>query len=145
MKKLDPNTIIANRTVNDILKRFETKVYKQPRPLDGRKSVKIIKKFLKLKCPIKKAPKVLTDFFKKNKLNIKIADNYFPIRKNKVGNINIEYNSSEVPDVEIYSGLYFSISNNKITKIISGGRTDTLASSLGLRPIKAVGGAINLL
>ena len=63
MKKLDPNTIIASRSVKDILRRFETKVYKQPRPLDGKRSVQIIKKFLKIKCPIEKAPKLLSDFF----------------------------------------------------------------------------------
>ena len=144
MKKLDPNTIIANRTVKDILSRFETKIYKQPRPTDGKKSVKIIKEFLKLKCPIEKAPKLLSDFFKKNKLNIKISNNYFPIRKNKVGNLRIEYDSSEIPDVEIYSGLFFTINNKKSKKIISGGAFNNLSRSLGLKPINAVGGAIHL-
>ena len=144
MKKFDPNTIIANRTVKDILSRFETKIYKQPRPLDGKKSVKIIKEFLKLKCPIEKAPKLLDEFFEKNKLNIKISNDYFPIRKNKIGNLRIEFNSSEIPDVEIYSGLYFSISNKKFVKIISGGAFNNLSRSLGLRPINAVGGAIHL-
>ena len=144
MKKSDPNTIIANRTVKDILSRFETKIYKQPRPTDGKKSVKIIKEFLKLKCPIEKAPKLLSNFFKKNKLNIKISNNYFPIRKNKVGNLRIEYSSSEIPEVEIYSGLYFTITNQKLKKIISGGAFNNLSSSLGLKPINAVGGAIHL-
>ena len=145
MKNLNPNTLIGNRTVKDILKRFETKVYKQPRPLDGKKSVKIIKNFLKLKCPIEKAPKLLSEFFKKNKLNIKISNNYFPVRKNKYRNLRIEFNSSEIPDVEIYSGLYFSINNKKFSKIISGGAFNMLSSSLGLRQINAVGAAINLL
>ena len=144
MKKLDPNRIIGNRTVKDILSRFETKVYKQPRPLDGKRSVKIIKKFLKLKCPIEKAPKLLSDFFKKNELNIKISNDYFPIRKNNFGNLRIEFNSSEIPAVEIYSGLYFSIINQKFGKIISGGVFNKLSSSLGLRPINAVGAAIHL-
>ena len=144
MKKLNPNTIIANRSVKDILRRFETKVYKQPRPLDGRKSVQIIKRFLKIKCPIEKAPKLLSDFFKKNKLNIKISNDYFPIRKNKVKNLRIEYNSSEIPNVEIYSGLYFSINNKKTIKIISGGTFNKLSTSLGLRPINAVGAAVHL-
>ena len=144
MKKLDPNKIIGNRTVKDILSRFETKVYKQPRPLDGKRSVKIIKKFLKLKCPIEKAPKLLSDFFKKNELNIKISNDYFPIRKNNFGNLRIEFNSSEIPAVEIYSGLYFSIINQKFGKIISGGVFNKLSSSLGLRPINAVGAAIHL-
>ena len=144
MKKLDPNRIIGNRTVKDILNRFETKVYKQPRPLDGKRSVKIIKKFLKLKCPIEKAPKLLSDFFKKNELNIKISNDYFPIRKNNFGNLRIEFNSSEIPAVEIYSSLYFSITNQKFGKIISGGTFNKLSSSLGLRSINAVGAAIHL-
>ena len=144
MKKLNPNTLIGNRTVKDILNRFETKVYKQPRPLDAKKSVKIIKKFLKLKCPIEKAPKLLSEFFEKNRLNIKISNDYFPIKKNKIGNLRIEFNSSEIPDVEIYSGLYFSISNRKFVKIISGGAFNKLSSSLGLRPINAVGAAFNI-
>ena len=144
MKNLNPNTLIGNRTVKDILKRFETKIYKQPRPLDGKRSVKIIKNFLKLKCPIEKAPKLLSEFFKKNELNIKISNNYFPIRKNNVGNLRIEFNSSEIPDVEIYSGLYFSITNQNFSKMISGGVFNKLSSSLELRQINAVGAAINL-
>ena len=144
MKNLNPNTLIGNRTVKDIITRFETKVYKQPRPLDGKRSVKIIKNFLKLKCPIEKAPKLLSEFFKKNELNIKISNNYFPIRKNNVGNLRIEFNSSEIPDVEIYSGLYFSITNKNFSKMISGGVFNKLSSSLELRQINAVGAAINL-
>ena len=144
MKNLNPNTLIGNRTIKDIITRFETKVYKQPRPLDGKRSVKIIKNFLKLKCPIEKAPKLLSEFFKKNELNIKISNNYFPIRKNNVGNLRIEFNSSEIPDVEIYSGLYFSITNQNFSKMISGGVFNKLSSSLELRQINAVGAAINL-
>ena len=106
--------------------------------------MKIIKEFLKLKCPIEKAQKLLSNFFKKNKLNIKISSDYFPIRKNKVGNLRIEYNSSEIPDVEIYSGIYFKIINQKLKKIISGGAFNKLSSSLGLRPINAVGAAFNV-
>ena len=109
-----------------------------------KKSVKIIKNFLKLKCPIEKAPKLLREFFKKNELNIKISNNYFPIRKNNVGNLRIEFNSSEIPDVEIYSGLYFSITNQNFSKMISGGVFNKLSSSLELRQINAVGAAINL-
>ena len=32
LKKINQNEIIANRTVRDILKRFEQKIYIQPRP-----------------------------------------------------------------------------------------------------------------
>ncbi len=148
MQKLDPNKIIAGRTVNEILKRFDMKINKDPRTPDGKKSARIIKKFLRIKCSIEEAPKILSEFFDKNKLNIKIADDYFPIRKNNFKNFNIEYCSSEIPDVEIYSGLVFSINflkKNKYIKIINGGRFDQMSSSLGLRPIKAVGSAINFI
>ena len=68
----------------------------------------------------------------------------YPLRFLGTKNLKIEYSSSEIPDVEIYSGLYFSIINKKLIKIISGGCFNTLSSSLGLRPINAVGAAINL-
>ena len=147
MTKLDPNTNIAGRTIKEILSRFDLKINKDPRGPEGKRNAQIIKKFLKIQCPIDKAPKILSDFFKKNNLNIKIADNYFPIKKNKVGNLNVEFCASERPDVEIYSSFFFSIqlqSKLKLIKIINGGRFNQLSNSLGLRPINAVGAAINL-
>ncbi len=45
------------------------------------KSVKIIRDYLRISCPIEKAPKILNSFFKKNNLNIFISDDYFPIKK----------------------------------------------------------------
>ena len=67
MKKFDPNTIIANRTIKDILSRFETKIYKQPRPLDGKKSVEDYKRIFKIKMPNRKSSKIIKRFFKKKK------------------------------------------------------------------------------
>ena len=127
LKKINQNEIIANRSVKDILKRFEQKIYIQPRPENGKKCVKVIKEFLNIKCPIKKAPYVLSKFFKKNKLNI-----YF--------------NSSELPEVDIYSGFVFSIrpKSKKIKRSIVGGSYNSLSSLLGLRKINACGAAINL-
>ena len=90
----------------------------------------------------------MANFFNENKLNIKIADNYFPIKKNKIKNFSVEFCASEIPDVQIYSSLVFSISfksKKKLTKILNGGRFDNLSSSLGLRPCKAVGAAITLI
>ena len=81
MKKLDPNQIVAGRSIKEILTRFDLKINKDPITPEGKKSAKIIKRFLKIKCSIEKAPKILGDFFNKNKLNIKIANNYFPIKK----------------------------------------------------------------
>ena len=53
--------IIANRKVKDILQRLEQKIYIQPRPAEGKRIVKIIKNFLKIKCPIQKAPLILNN------------------------------------------------------------------------------------
>ena len=147
MKKFDPNHIIANRTVKEILERFEEKIYFQPKPLNGKRSVKIIKEFLKIKCPIEKAPLILSNFFKKNKLNIHISRDYFPIKKNKIGNLAVKYNSAEVPEVEIYDGLVFSIRTKKSknnNRSIIGGTFNSLSDSLGLRKINATGSAIYL-
>ena len=48
------------------------------------KKCKNYKKIFKIKCPIEKAPKLLGEFFEKNKLNIKISNDYFPIKKIKL-------------------------------------------------------------
>ncbi len=143
MKKLDPNEKIANRKVKDILQRFEQKIYIQPRPTNGKKIVKIIKNFLKIECPISKAPQVLNKFFKNNKLNIQVSKDFFPLRKNKMGNLNVIFKSYELSEVEIYDGLIFSIRSKKNKQSIVGGRFDSLSQSLGLKRINAIGAAFN--
>ena len=143
MKKLDPNEKIANRKVKDILQRFEQKIYIQPRPTNGKKIVKIIKNFLKIECPINKAPQVLNKFFKKNKLNIQVSKDFFPLRKNKMGSLNVIFKSYELSEVEIYDGLIFSIRSKKNKQSIVGGRFDSLSQSLGLKKINAIGAAFN--
>ena len=66
--KKDPSTIIAGRSIGEILKRFDTKM-KDPRTASkGKKVSKIIRSFLKIKCPINNASKELNKFFKKNKI-----------------------------------------------------------------------------
>ncbi len=146
MKKLNPNALIANRKVRDILKRFEQKIFIEPRPTDGKKIVKIIKNFLSIKCPIQKAPSLLNNFFKKNRLNITISKDFFPINKNRIGDLKVYFNSHELPEVDIYDGMLFSIKSNnkKNKKIIVGGRFNSLSQSLGLKKTNAVGAAINL-
>ena len=146
MKKLDPDTLIANRKVRDILRRFEQKIYIQPRPTNGKKIGKIIQNFLSIKCPISKAPSLLNNFFKKNRLNIIISEDFFPIKKDKVGNLRVYFNSHELPEVEIYDGMIFSIKSNskKNKNTIIGGRFNSLSQSLGLKKINSVGAAINL-
>ena len=147
MKKLNPNNIIANRKVKDILQRFEQKIYIQPRPANVKKTVQIIKSFLKIKCPIQKAPLILNNFFKKNKLNIKVSKEFFPVKKNKIDNLKVYFNSYELPVVEIYDDMLFSIKpigSKKNKQSIVGGRFNSLSQSIGLRKINAVGAAINL-
>ena len=57
MRKQDLNKIIAGRTYKDILKRFNMKIKDPRKSSTGKINTKIIKKFLKIKCPLKKAPK----------------------------------------------------------------------------------------
>jgi len=84
MLKDDQSTIIANRTINEILSRFDKKIKDPRRPSKGRNISKIIKEFLKIKCPINNAAKVLNKFFKKYKINLLVDQRYFPISKNKI-------------------------------------------------------------
>ena len=83
---------------------------------------------------------------KDSNLNIKISQDYFPIKINKIGKLKIYFNSSEMPEVDIYSGFVFSIRprSKKIKRSIVGGSYNSLSSSLGLRKINACGAAINL-
>ena len=54
MKKLDQDKVIAERSISEILKRFDKKI-KDPRSFaDGKKIVKIIKTFLKINCKLSK-------------------------------------------------------------------------------------------
>ena len=54
MKKMDKENVIAGRSVDEILKRFNKKI-KDPRSFsEGKKIVKIIKSFLKINCKLKK-------------------------------------------------------------------------------------------
>ena len=65
MRKENQNKIVAGRTYKEVLDRFNMKI-KDPRSSSaGKKNTNIIKQFLKIKCPLKDAPKVLNAFFKK--------------------------------------------------------------------------------
>ena len=103
---------------------------------------------LKINCPIKQAPNKLNSFFKKNKINIRVQDNYFPVSKNKLGKLNVKYSSAFGRQLEYYTGLVFKIEireKSKNKNIINGGRYDNLISDLGsIKKIPAVGAAFNL-
>ena len=73
--------MISGRTVEEILQRFDNKIKDPRRTKKGRNVSKIIKEFLNINCPIDKAAIKLNNFFKKNKINLRVEKNYFPITK----------------------------------------------------------------
>ena len=148
MLKDDQLTIIANRTINEILSRFDKKIKDPRRPSKGRNISKIIKEFLKIKCPINNAAKVLNKFFKKYKINLLVDQRYFPISKNKINKLNVTFSAAFGRQLEYYTGMVFKIdikSKSKIINCCNGGRYDKLISDLGSKKqTPAVGAALNL-
>jgi len=147
MRKENQNKTIADRTYKEVLDRFNMKI-KDPRSsLTGKKNTNIIKQFLKMKCPLEKAPKVLNAFFKKNKINIIVGKGFFPLNKNNNRNLKIEFSAANGREVEFYSSMIFSIEvkiKSKYKNFISGGRYDQLTTNLGFRKVSAVGAAVNM-
>ncbi len=148
MLKKDLSNVVAGRTINEILKRFDQKI-KDPRRVSKGKNVsKVIKDFLKIKCPINKAAIELNKFFKKNRINLVVDQKYFPISNNKVSKLNVIFSSSFGRQLEYYTGMVFKIdikSKNSLKNIINGGRYDGLISDLGSKKqTPAVGAALNL-
>jgi ATP phosphoribosyltransferase regulatory subunit len=146
--KQDPSTMIAGRSIGEILKRFDTKI-KDPRTASkGKKVSKIIRSFLKIKCPINNAAKELNRFFRNNKINLVVDQKYFPISNNKVSKLNVMFSTSFGRQLEYYTGMVFKIdikSNSKMINFCSGGRYDGLISDLGSqKKVSAVGAAFNL-
>ena len=148
MLKNDQSSIVANRTIKEILERFDKKIEDPRRPSRGRNISKIIKKFLRIKCPIDKAAHELNKFFKKNKINLVVDQKYFPISKNKISKLNVVFSTSFGRQLEYYTGMVFKIdikSKSKIFNCCNGGRYDKLISDLGsTNQISAVGAAFNL-
>ena len=91
MLKEDLSNIVAGRTINEILKRFDQKIKDPRRTSKGKDVSKIIKDFLKIKCPINKAANELNKFFKKNRINLAVDQKYFPISNNKVSKLNVVF------------------------------------------------------
>ena len=148
MLKQDQLKMIAGRSVNEILERFNNKIKDPRRAKKGRNVVKIIKEFLKINCSINQAANKLNLFFKKYKINLRVENNYFPITKNKVSKLNIRYSASFGRQLEYYTGLVFKIEIKRKSKninIINGGRYDNLIGDLGSnKRVPAVGAAINI-
>jgi len=139
---------IAGRSVKEILLRFNNKIKDPRRAKKGKNVSKIIKEFLKINCPINQAAKKLNLFFKKNKINLRVENNYFPITKNKISRLNIKYSASFGRQLEYYTGMVFKIDVRFKTgniNLINGGRYDNLIYDLGSNTkIPAVGAAINI-
>ncbi|MFL2879548.1 MAG: ATP phosphoribosyltransferase regulatory subunit [Candidatus Pelagibacter sp.] len=148
MLKENKSSIIAGRSIEEILSRFEKKIKDPRRPSKGKNVSKIIKEFLKIKCPINKAAGELNKFFKKYKINLVVDQKYFPISNNKISKLNVVFSTSFGRQLEYYTGMVFKIDiklKNKVTNIYNGGRYDHLISDLGsTKEIPAVGAAINL-
>ena len=148
MLKDKQTSVIASRTIKEILERFDKKI-KDPRRFSrGRNISKIIKDFLKIKCPINKAASKLNKFFKKNKINLIVDQKYFPISKNKISKLNVVFSTAFGRQLEYYTGMVFKIDiklKSKIINCCNGGRYDKLISDLGSKKqVPAVGAALNI-
>jgi ATP phosphoribosyltransferase regulatory subunit len=148
MLKEDLSKVIAGRSIDEILKRFDNKIRDPRGTKKGENVSKIIKEFLKIKCPINKAASELNKFFKKNKINLVVDQKYFPISNNKISKLNVIFSTSFGRQLEYYTGMVFKIDINSKSKnrnIINGGRYDKLISDLGAKnQVAAVGAALNL-
>jgi ATP phosphoribosyltransferase regulatory subunit len=148
MLKEDLSKVIAGRSIDEILKRFDNKIRDPRGAKKGENVSKIIKEFLKIKCPINKAASELNNFFKKNKINLVVDQKYFPISNNKISKLNVVFSASFGRQLEYYTGMVFKIdirSKSKNRNIINGGRYDKLISDLGAKnQVAAVGAALNL-
>ena len=151
LKMLQDNQsfIVANRTIKEILERFDKKIKDPRRPSRGRNISKIIRDFLKIRCPINKAAFELNRFFRKNKINLVVDQKYFPISKNKISKLNVVFSTSFGRQLEYYTGMVFKIdirSKSRIINCCNGGRYDKLISDLGSKKqTPAVGAALNLI
>ncbi len=148
MLKDNQSKVVAGRSIKEILKRFDHKIKDPRRTNKGKNVSKIIKDFLKIKCPINKAACELNKFFKKYKINLAVDQRYFPLSQNKVSKLNVIFSASFGRQLEYYTGMVFRIdikSNLKNKNVINGGRYDHLISDLGSKKeVPAVGAAINI-
>jgi ATP phosphoribosyltransferase regulatory subunit len=148
MLKEKPAQVVAGRSIDEILKRFDNKIRDPRRASKGKDVSKIIKEFLKIKCPINEAANYLNRFFKKNKINLVVDQKYFPTSNNKISKLNVIFSASFGRQLEYYTGMVFKIdikSKSKNRNIINGGRYDKLISDLGSKKqVAAVGAALNL-
>ena len=149
MLKEKQQRLIAGRTVGEILNRFNNKIKDPRRTSGGKKVSKIIKDFLKINCQVNLAAEKLNTFFKKNKINLSVEQNYFPISQNRLLKLKVEFSAPFGRQLEYYTGMVFKIDireKNKNINIVNGGRYDKLIFNLGSnKQVPAVGAALNLI
>jgi ATP phosphoribosyltransferase regulatory subunit len=146
LRKSNLEKIYSGRSLKNILDRFDLKNYKDVRDQSNKKDIKIIREYLKISCPIEKAPEVLTNFFYKYNMNIFISSDYFPIKKNNIKNVKVLFTSNINRTVEYYTGMNFNLMvdiKKKKNTLLSGGRFDKLIGNLASKNIPAVGAALN--
>ncbi len=148
MLKEDKSSVIAGRSIEEILRRFDKKIKDPRRTSKGRNVSKVIREFLKIKCPINKTAEKLNKFFKKHRINLAVDQKYFPVSKNKIAKLNVTFSTSFGRQLEYYTGMVFKINlkiNSKKVNVANGGRYDRLISDLGFKKqVSAVGAAVNL-
>ena len=144
MKKMEQGKVIAGRSIEEILKRFDKKI-KDPRSFsEGKEIVKIIRSFLKINCKLPQLDAKLLDFANKNNLKENIFKEFKSIQSLKKLNQEVIFITNFGRDIEYYTGVVFEIFAGK-KEIARGGRYDDLLKSLGAKKdIPAVGAAINL-
>jgi len=136
--------MIGGRKISEILNRFNNKINDPRKFAEGKKTASTIRKYLKISCPMNIAKNKFNNYYLKNKINIDLKDEFFPI-KNKFGKNKIIFSTNFGRELEYYTGMVFNIKNQSNTNLIQGGRYDNLLSNLGSkRKIPAVGAAINL-
>ena len=145
MKNIDQNKDIANRSVYEIVSRFDRKI-KDPRSFkENKKIVKIIRDFLNINCSIEKLEKTLNKFVDQNNLSKNVFKELSSIKNLSKLNSKMVFSTNFGRDIEYYTGLVFEIYNSSKKEIARGGRYDGLLKSLGSKKnISAVGAAINL-
>ena len=123
MLKGNQQSVVAGRSIQEIIKRFGNKIKDPRRASKGKNVSKIIKEFLKINCPINKTAEKLNAFFKKNKINLIVGPKYFPISDNKISKLNVEFSASFGRQLEYYTGMVFKINikkNSKSINVING-------------------------
>ena len=146
LRKTDLNKLYSGRRLSDIIERFDLKNYKDVRDKSYKRDIKIIKEYLKISCPIEKAPELLNNFFNKYNLNIYLSSDFFPLKKNNIRNVKVLFNPNINRSLEYYTAMTFNITTNKKGKdrvLVSGGRFDKLIGNLSNKDIPAVGAALN--